>query len=310
MHDADFEAADPQQPSGLRICYLEAFSGISGDMTVGALADAGADVERIEAGLASLNTGADVRFEKTMRRGIAATKFKVRGGETRAHRHLRQILQMIEQAALPDLVKEDASRVFRRLGEAEAAVHNVPLEKVHFHEVGAVDSICDIVGSCLALALLKIDRVYVSPLNVGSGTVETEHGILPVPAPATARLLQGWTVYSRGPAAELTTPTGAALACSLAARLRPLPAMKITASGYGAGDWDFTEHANVLRAIIGEETPVAPEIVTLARSTTFEVGSPDSAADARRRYLGSPFDATGLVGASGDDHNIQTQDAF
>ncbi len=204
--------------------------------------------------MASLNTGATVTFEKTSGRGITATKFKVRGGETRAHRHLRQILQMIEQAALPDLVKEDAPGVFSRLGDAEAAVRNVPLEKVHFHEVGAVDSICDIVGSCLALALLGIDRVYSSPVNVGSGTVETEHGILPVPAPATARLLPGWAVYSRGPAAELTTPTGAALACSLAASFGPLPAMRITASGYGAGDRDFPEHANVLRAIIREAT--------------------------------------------------------
>ncbi|HTX36894.1 MAG TPA: LarC family nickel insertion protein [Bryobacteraceae bacterium] len=242
----------PARGAGLRICYWDAFSGISGDMTVGALVDAGADASRIEEGLASLGTGATLTFEKTTRRGIAATRFKVQGGETRAHRHLKQILQMIERADLPDLAKEDASRVFRVLGEAEAAVHQVPVEKVHFHEVGAVDSICDIVGACLALVLLGIDRVFSSPLNVGSGTVETEHGLLPVPAPATARLLYGRPVYCRGPAVELTTPTGAALACTLATSFGPSPAMKITASGYGAGDRDFPEHANVLRALIGE----------------------------------------------------------
>jgi len=241
----------------LTVCYLDAFSGISGDMTVGALVDAGADMERIDAGLASLNTGATVTFEKTMRRGIGATKFKVLGGEARAHRHLKQILQMIDQADLPDLVKEDASKVFRCLGEAEAAVHNVPIEKVHFHEVGAVDSICDIVAACLALALLGVDRVYSSAVNVGSGTVETEHGLLAVPAPATARLLLGRPVYSRGPAVELTTPTGAALACTLARSFGPMPAMKIISSGYGAGDMDFPGHANVLRAIIGEAMEVA-----------------------------------------------------
>ena len=192
-----------------------------------------------------------------MRRSIAATKFKVAGGVTKSHCHLAQILEMIERADLPDLVKQDASIVFRRLGETEAAIHNLPLEKVHFHEVGAVDSICDIVAACLAISLLGIDRIYSSPLNVGSGTVQTEHGLLPIPAPATARLLCGRPVYSRGPAAELTTPTGAALVSALVTSFGPLPAMKITSSGYGAGDLDFSEHANVLRAIIGEGAPQA-----------------------------------------------------
>jgi uncharacterized protein (DUF111 family) len=158
---------------------------------------------------------------------------------------------MIDGADLSDTVKQDASIVFRRLGEAEAALHNLALEKVHFHEVGAVDSICDIVASCLALSLLGIDRIYISAVNVGSRTVRTEHGTLPIPAPATARLLYGRHVYSRGLAAELTTPRGAAL-LFLATSFGPLPAMKITSSGYGAGDHDFAEHANVLRAIIGE----------------------------------------------------------
>jgi len=145
-------------------------------MTVGAPVDAGADIAKLEAGLASLNTGATFQFEKTMRHGIGATKFKVLAAEPKARRHLKQILQIIDRADLPDLAREDALIVFRHLGEAEAAVHNLSLDRVHFREVGAVDSICDIVASCLALALLGIDRIYSSPINVGSGTVETEDG--------------------------------------------------------------------------------------------------------------------------------------
>ncbi|MGA2435068.1 MAG: LarC family nickel insertion protein, partial [Bryobacteraceae bacterium] len=231
----------------MKICYLDAFSGISGDMLVGALADAGANAAAISESLESLGLGAAYRFEKTARCGIAATKFHVEGGESRAHRHLSHILKMVESAALPDRVKRDAGAVFRRLGEAEAKVHGVPVEKVHFHEVGAVDSIGDIVGACLALALLEIEAVHCSALNLGSGIVDTEHGALPVPAPATAELVQGKPVYSRGPEMELTTPTGAAIACELAVRFGPPPPMRIAAIGYGAGSRDFPGQANVLR---------------------------------------------------------------
>jgi uncharacterized protein (TIGR00299 family) protein len=257
-----------QGPAPRRICYLDAFSGISGDMTIGAFVDAGADRAAIEAGLASLGTGASFVFEKTKRQGIAATKFKVTGGETKSHRHLPQILRMIDGADLPPAVRERASAVFLRLGEAEATVHNVPVENIHFHEVGAVDSICDIVSSCLALELLGIDRVYSSPVNIGAGTVRTEHGILPVPAPATARLLYGKPVYSRGPAVELTTPTGAALASTIAVSFGSIPPMTIAAIGYGAGDRDFPEHANVLRVILGE--PIEPGGICIRESA----GSP------------------------------------
>jgi len=142
--------------------------------------------------------------------------------------------------------------VFQRLGEAEARVHGVDVEKVHFHEVGAVDSIADIVGACVALDLLGIDEIRVSALNVGSGTVKTEHGILPVPAPATAALLMGKPIYARGPEMELTTPTGAALVATLASGFGAMPPMTIDSMGYGAGDRDFKDHANVLRALIGE----------------------------------------------------------
>jgi len=236
----------------MRICYLDAFSGISGDMLVGALVDAGADPARIAEALASLGAGAEVRFEKTKRRGIAATKFTVTAAQAKAHRHLPDIFRLIDQAGLPERVKQNAKAVFQRLGEAEAAVHNVPLERVHFHEVGAVDSIADIVGACLGFELLGAEEIHCSPINVGSGTVKTEHGVLPVPAPATVALLAGKPVYSRGPAMELTTPTGAAVAATLAVRFGPPPPMTLAAAGYGAGGADFAEHANVLRVLIGE----------------------------------------------------------
>src|ERR1700704_1922061 len=172
-------------------------------MLVGALADAGADRQSLISALASLGTDATLRFEQVKRCGIAATKFHVDTVETKKHRHLPHILKMIDAAtALPDRVKQNASAVFQRLGEAEAAVHQVPIEKVHFHEVGAADSIIDIVGACFALNQLGVDSLVCSPLNLGSGTVKTEHGLLPVPAPATASLVFGKPVYARGPVVE------------------------------------------------------------------------------------------------------------
>jgi len=240
----------------MRVCYLDAFSGISGDMTVGALADAGADQAAIIEVLESLGTEAAFGFEKVQRKGIGATKFRVRLPDKKArHRHLPGIMRMIDGCGAPERARQRAASVFEELGRAEAHVHQVSLEQVHFHEVGAADSIADIVGACVALELLRIDDVVCSSVNVGSGTVDTEHGTLPVPAPATARLLQDKPVYTKGPALELTTPTGAALACALASSFGALPAMKVSASGYGAGDHDFAEHANVLRVLVGEGVP-------------------------------------------------------
>jgi uncharacterized protein (TIGR00299 family) protein len=197
------------------------------------------------------------------RRGISASKFRVSIESAQKHRHLSGILKMINAAELPDGVKASSEKVFRTLGEAEATVHGVGIEKVHFHEIGAVDSICDIVGACLAIHLLKIDRLCCSAVNVGSGTVNTEHGVLPVPAPATALLLKDKPVYARGPATELATPTGAAFVTALATDFGPMPAMRIRSIGYGAGDKDFPEQANVLRAIVGE-TSGATETTTVA----------------------------------------------
>jgi pyridinium-3,5-bisthiocarboxylic acid mononucleotide nickel chelatase len=283
----------------MKICYLDAFSGISGDMTVGALIDAlidtGAGARELVQSVEALATGAKFEVEKTKRRGIAASKFRVilsdAAAEGKTHRHLHHILDLIAKSAISDRAKQNASAVFQRLGEAEAKVHDIPIEKVHFHEVGAVDSICDIVGACVGFDLLGIGAVYCSPINVGSGTVKTEHGVLPVPAPATAELLAGKPIYARGPSLELTTPTGAAIAATLATEFGALPPMRVEASGFGAGDYDFPEHANVLRVLIGattgaeESTTVAmleaniddstPQVLGYAMERLFEAGALD-----------------------------------
>ena len=270
------------------LCYLDAFSGISGDMLVGALADAGADQAAIVNAVASLETGAVLSFERVKRCGIAATKFHVAvppEHETHAHRHLAHILKMIDNAALPERAKQNAAAVFRRLGEAEAAVHQVPVERVHFHEVGAADSIADIVGACVAFELLGVTSIVSAPLNVGSGTASTAHGLLPVPAPATAELLRGKPIYSDGPAVELTTPTGAALAVTLAREFGALPPMKIAAAGYGAGGYDFPDRANVLRVILGEETGAAEATTISVLEANIDDLSPQILAYAMDRLL-------------------------
>ncbi len=275
----------------MRICYLDAFAGISGDMTVGALIDAGAGAGDLTAALDSLGSGAAFRIEKTKRKGIAASKFHVDHADTKKHRHLPHILAMIDGSAMPARAKQRASAIFQRLGEAEARVHGMPIEKVHFHEVGAVDSIADICGAAMALDLLGVDAAACSAVNVGSGTVNTQHGILPVPTPATALLLEGKPVYSRGPAMELTTPTGAAIAATLSANFGAPPAMTLRSTGFGAGDRDFAEHANVLRVLIGdtaaavESTTVVvieaniddstPEFLGYAMERLFEAGALD-----------------------------------
>jgi uncharacterized protein (TIGR00299 family) protein len=254
-------------------------------MIVGALADAGADQKAIADAIASLQAGASVSFEKVKRCGIAATKYHVAAEETQKHRHLSHIVKMIESANLTEGARRRAIAVFQKLGEAEAQVHSVPIEKVHFHEVGAADSIADIVGAAVALDLLGIESVVCSSVNVGSGTVKTEHGILPVPAPATVRLLNGAPVYSRGPEMELTTPTGAAVAATLAARFGTMPPMKITAAGYGAGTKDFTEHANVLRVIAGEPTGAAEALTVQVIEANIDDLNPQVLAYATGRLM-------------------------
>ncbi len=256
----------------MRLGYLDAFSGISGDMLVGALADAGADAGELCAALEALGTGAHFRFERTLRGGVAATKFHVEAVGPGPCRHLGDILRLIEHAPLPVRVKQNASKVFELLGAVEAAIHQVPVERVHFHEVGAVDSIADVVGACLGFELLGIEEIHCSPVNLGRGTIQTSHGILPVPAPATAALLKDKPVYSDGPAVELTTPTGAAIVAALASSFGPMPAMTLRAVGYGAGTRELAGRPNVLRLLVGEDNR-APEATLI---TVLEANVDDS----------------------------------
>ena len=224
-------------------------------MLVGALADAGADQAAITDAIASLDAGAAVSFEKVKRSRYRRHQVP-RGGAGNQDPPPPFPDHQDDRAGEPGRTPPNAppSASSANSAEAEAQVHQVPIEKVHFHEVGAADSIADIVGTAVALDLLEVETVVCSPLNVGSGTVRTEHGMLPVPAPATALLLTGVPVYARGPALELTTPTGAAVAVTLATRFGVLPPMKVAAMGYGAGDHEFPDHANVLRVILGELT--------------------------------------------------------
>ena len=256
----------------MKIAYLDCFSGISGDMTLGALVHAGCDLAELEAQLRRLPVpGWTISAEAVARRGFRATHVKVVSADPQRHRSLSEILHMIERAGLEPPVAERASRIFQRLGEAEALVHGMPIEKVHFHEVGAVDSIVDIVGAAAGFEQLGIEEFFCSPLNVGSGRVETQHGSLPVPAPATAELLRGAPTYSTGIERELVTPTGAAIVATLVSKFGPQPAMTVSAVGLGAGTAQLAEQPNVLRLFVGEavstrktaESPADEEIAVL-----------------------------------------------
>ena len=237
----------------MKYAYFDCFSGISGDMTLGALLDAGVSVERLRGELQGLNLpGWELSTEKVWKNGMAATYAKVRTQDTQTHRSLSTILGIIEKSSLAPGVKERGAAIFTKLGEAEAAVHDVPLEKIHFHEVGAVDAIVDIVGACIGFGALGIESFACSALNVGGGTAKMAHGVLPVPAPATARLLLGKPTYSNGVQKELVTPTGAAIVATLCSSFGPQPPMSVTSIGYGAGTADLEGQPNVLRLMVGE----------------------------------------------------------
>jgi hypothetical protein len=248
-----------------KVLYFDCFSGASGDMVLGALIDLGVPLDGLRAALAPLvPADCELAATRVSRSGIGATQFEVRehrheheaGGHAR-HRGLREILEMIAGAGLPERVASRASLLFERLGHVEAQIHQVPVERVHFHEVGALDSIVDIVGSVWAIDALGVDRIAASPLNTGSGTVATAHGHLPVPAPATIRLLEGVPAYSNGVQGELLTPTGALLVTGHATSYGPMPAMIIRRTGYGAGQRQLPGQPNVLRAVLGEATAAA-----------------------------------------------------
>jgi uncharacterized protein (TIGR00299 family) protein len=240
----------------MKILYFDCFAGIAGDMTVAALLELGLPLETLRQGLAALPfSGYTLESEPVQRQGIAGTLFRVRLSEAdQPHRHYSGIAAMIEAAPLKPRVKELAQRVFLRLAEAEAQVHGVPLERVHFHEVGAVDSIADIVGVAIGLDYLGVERVYASALPFGHGFVQTAHGRLPVPAPATALLMAGIPLAGDIGPGERVTPTGAAILAALAHGFGPPPPMTPERFGYGAGEKDFPEVPNLLRLILGELT--------------------------------------------------------
>jgi hypothetical protein len=249
----------------MRILYFEPFCGISGDMTVGALLDLGVDLDycRDELGKVAL-TGYALSSRKVVRCGIEATKFDVHPAQVAGrhehphsgehpHRSFRDIRALIESSGLSGWVKERSLGAFRRLAEAEGKIHGRPPDDVEFHEVGALDSIVDIVGTMIALESLQPARLVAAPVNVGGGTIDSQHGRYPVPAPATQELLRGAPTYSSGVETELTTPTGAALLATLVEDYRPRPLMKIASTGYGAGSRELEGIPNVLRITIGDE---------------------------------------------------------
>ena len=287
----------------MRIAYLDCFSGISGDMFLGALIDAGVSPKLLEDTVAALDIGARLEISKVVRAGISAPKVDVyangekdlprevfweQSAHDHAHEHdhhdefvwsrgsappqtgqspvttqydhqhgrgLNEIRRIIEKATISSTAKTTAIKIFEALGQAEAEIHNTSIDQVHFHEVGAIDAMVDIVCAAVGAESLAVKEWVCSPLNVGGGTVKCAHGTLPVPAPATLKLLRDAPVYSSGPQVELVTPTGAAIVKTLSSRFAPFPAMKIEKAGYGAGTRDFSDHPNLLRITIGETEP-------------------------------------------------------
>jgi pyridinium-3,5-bisthiocarboxylic acid mononucleotide nickel chelatase len=235
----------------VRIGYFDCFSGISGDMTLGALADAGVDPRAIQSAVASLGLPCEVTFGTVRRGGFRANYAKVHAPSEHAHRHLHHIEAMIDRSTLSPRQNELAKRIFLKLGEAEAAAHGIDIKKVHFHEVGAVDSIVDIVGSAVGLDLLGVERFEASPLPTGRGWVRAAHGKMSLPAPGTAELLKGVPLADSDVEMELTTPTGAAIVTTVAERFGPLPAMTIETIGLGAGTRDLPDQGNILRLFVG-----------------------------------------------------------
>ena len=238
----------------MKIAYFDCFSGISGNMILGALVDAGLEVERLKTELARLSlSGYTLGAQMVRRRYLRGTHIEVGVSEEGVERHLHEIEEIIEGSDLPDEVKARSLAIFQRLAEAEAHVHGIPVERVHFHEVGAMDAIVDVVGAVVGLRLLGIEQVYASQVHVGRGTVTCAHGTLPVPAPATQELLRGVPIYGRDVDAELVTPTGAAILTTLAERFGAAPPMRVEQVGYGAGSRDLPL-PNLLRVSIGETT--------------------------------------------------------
>ncbi len=265
----------------MKIAYFDCFSGASGDMILGALLDAGLSLELLKQELAKLGLSHyDIAKAAVTKNGIAGAQALVNIGHEHGHdhshahephhhhRHLEDITEIINKSALSEVIKSDSIRIFRRLAEAEAKVHNTTPDQIHFHEVGAMDAIIDVVGGVIGIHALEIDTIICSPLHVGTGTVECAHGVLPVPAPATAELVRGKPIYSTGVQGELLTPTGAAILTTLAREFGPLPAMTVECVGHGAGTADRSI-ANMLRVFIGS-APQPDTMFTLEQTATIE----------------------------------------
>jgi uncharacterized protein (TIGR00299 family) protein len=249
-----FQLPHPERRTGLKTAYFDCFSGISGNMTLGALLHAGLPKKVLLAELKKLPlSGYAIDVETSLRGSLSGTHVTVLVNKKQPKRNLGDILALIEKSRLSPEIKKKSGKVFRLLGRAEAEVHGTDLSSVHFHEVGAVDSIVDIVGSIIGLRELGIGKIVASPVNVGKGTVKSKHGVLPVPAPATAFLLKGKQTYSEGERMELTTPTGAALLAGLASSFGEQPLMKVERIGYGLGSADLKAWPNCLRLMVGEE---------------------------------------------------------
>lgn len=239
----------------MKIAYFDCFSGASGDMILGSLLDAGLSLDILKQEIAKLGLSHyEISMEKVVKKGIGGTQAMIdinQDHHHHHHRHLSHIKDIINNSELSDIVKEKSTAIFQRLAQAEAKVHQSDVEHVHFHEVGAMDAIIDVVGAVIGFNALGIEKIYCSPLHVGSGTIECAHGVLPVPAPATAELVKGRPVYSTGVEGELLTPTGAAILTTLSSEFGSMPSMSVKSIGYGAGT---SEPAipNLLRVVIGD----------------------------------------------------------
>jgi pyridinium-3,5-bisthiocarboxylic acid mononucleotide nickel chelatase len=242
----------------MKIAYFDCFSGASGDMILGSLIDAGLSPKRLREELKKLRIPTvHLRAKKVLKGGISATQVMVEGkSEKRSHRNLKEILRIVERSGVEVEVKEKSKEIFKRIASVEAKIHQTPMEEVHFHELGGLDSIVDIVGSVWGIRQLGIEEIYVSKVNVGSGFVKCEHGILPVPAPATLFLMEGKPIYSSGVERELLTPTGAAILTTLSSEFGSMPLMNVDRIGYGAGR-DNLSHPNLLRLIIGTSESIS-----------------------------------------------------
>jgi len=239
----------------MKICYFDCFAGASGDMLVAAMLDAGLDADFLKAQLATLGIkNLDIKLTETRRCGLRAISFEPVTPEQRHHRKLEQITKIISQSKISEQAKKTAIAIFERIAQAEATVHNKEPQDISFHEVGALDSIVDIVSASIGLQALGVEKVYCSVLSVGGGTVKCAHKLLPVPAPATAELLKGIPIAGGPTQAELLTPTAAAILTTIVDQFCPLPAMKIETVGYGAGSLQFEDFPNVLRLILGQTT--------------------------------------------------------